>query len=307
LAALTPSKRIEYLFTVNPTAILQLGFWVTLSIVMMTVDHRYQYLNGVRDVLGTVVYPFQYLMQLPTNTKGWLEQNLAGRGTLLEENARLREKQIFLNAQLQKLTTLEAENRRLRSLLESTVNTPEKMLIAELLAVDFDPYRHHILLNRGRQHNVYVGQPVLDQQGIIGQIIHADPFSSTAILVTDANHALPIQINRTGVRTLALGTGNFQELKLLHVPNNEDVKVGDLLVTSGLGGRFPRGYPVATVTKFEPGSPFANIIAKPVAQLDRIREVMLLENAPPDEKPAPTPAPIPAPAPTAAPVPRRHS
>lgn len=252
----------------------------------MTVDHRYQYLNGVRDVLSTAVYPFQYLMRLPTDTRGWVDQNLSGRGALLEENARLREKQVFLNAQLQKLTVLEAENRRLRSLLESTVNKPERVLIAELLAVDFDPYRHHILINRGRQHGVYVGQPVLDQQGIIGQITHADPFSSTAILITDANHALPIQINRTGVRTLALGTGNFQELKLLHLPNNEDVKVGDLLVTSGMGGRFPRGYPVATITKVEPSSPFANIIAKPVAQLDRIREVMLLENAPPDEKPA---------------------
>lgn len=294
MAALTPSKRIQYLFTVNPTAIFQLGFWVLLSIAMMTVDHRYHYLNSLRDVLSTTIYPFQYLMRLPTDTQEWARQNLAGRGALLEENARLREKQIFLNAQLQKLTILEAENRRLRSLLESTVNAPEKMFIAEMLAVDFNPYRHHILLNRGRQHGVYVGQPVLDQQGVIGQIIHADPLSATAILVTDANHALPVQINRTGVRTLALGTGNLQELKLLHIPNNEDVKVGDLLVTSGLGGRFPRGYPVATITKFEPGSPFANITARPVAQLDRIREVMLLEDAPPDEKPVPADTPPPA-------------
>jgi rod shape-determining protein MreC len=250
----------------------------------MTVDHRYQYLDCLRDVLGTVVYPFQYLIHLPTYTKDWLDQNLAGRSTLLRENARLREKQIFLNAQLQKLTTLEAENRRLRSLLESAVNSTDRMLIAELLAVDFDPYRHHILLNRGYRHNVYVGQPVIDQSGIIGQIIHIGPFTSTAILITDINHALPIQINRTGVRTLALGTGNFQELKLLHVPNNEDVKVGDLLVTSGLGGRFPRGYPVGVVIKSEPSSPFANIIAKPLAQLDRIREVLLLGSIPCEEE-----------------------
>lgn len=249
---------------------------------MMTVDHRYHYLDGVRDVLATAIYPLHYFIQLPTNTRNWLTENLASRSVLLEENARLREKQVFLNVQLQKLTTLEAENRRLRSLLESAVNTPERVLIAELLAVDFDPYRHHILLNRGRQHGVYVGQPVLDQQGVIGQIIRADPFTSTAILITDANHALPIQINRTGARTLALGTGNFQELELPHIPNNEDVKVGDLLVTSGLGGRFPRGYPVGAVTKveFDPGSPFAHIIARPVAQLDRIREVLLLVSEP---------------------------
>ena len=268
------------MFTVNPTATLRLGLWVALSIVIMTVDHRYRYLDGARDVLATAIYPLQYLARLPGDAKTWLTENLVGRGVLLEENAHLREKQVFLNAQLQKLTTLEAENRRLRSLLESAVNTPERVLIAELLAVDFDPYRHHILLNRGRQHGIYVGEPVLDQHGIVGQIVRADPFTATAILITDPNHALPIQIDRTGVRTLALGTGNFQELELPHVPNNEDVKVGDLLVTSGLGGRFPRGYPVGKVVKveFDPGSPFAHIVARPLAALDRIREVMLLEN-----------------------------
>jgi len=282
VAALKPSKRIQYLFAVNPTAILRLAGWVMLSIALMTVDHRYHYLNVLHDVLSTAAYPVHYLVRLPTATKSWLTENLAGRGALLEENARLREKQLFLNAQLQKLTVLEAENRRLRSLLESAVNTPEHVLIAEMLVVDFDLYRHRILLNRGRQHGVYVGEPVLDQYGIVGQIVQADPFTSTAIFITDVNHALPIEIARTGVRTLALGTGDFQELKLPHIPNNGDVKVGDVLITSGLGGRFPHGYPVGTVTKveFDPGSPFANITAKPFAQLDRIREVMLLENEP---------------------------
>ena len=293
MAALTPSKRIQYLFTVNPAAILQLGFWAALSIAMMTVDHRYHYLNGLRDVLSTAVYPLHYLVRLPTETRGWLNENLAGRGALLEENARLREKQLFLSVQLQKLTVLEAENRRLRSLLESAVNTPERVLIAEMLAVDFDLYRHRILLNRGRQHGVHVGQPVLDPHGVVGQIAQADPFTATAIFITDVSHGLPIEISRTGVRTLALGTGNFQELKLPHIPNNGDVKVGDALITSGLGGRFPRGYRVGTVTKveFDPGSPFANITAKPFAQLDRIREVMLLENESPGMEPATAAAP----------------
>lgn len=282
VSILKPSAPISRLFILNPTATLQLGLWVALSLIMMTVDHRYHALDGARDVLSTVVYPLHYLTRLPTDARTWLNENLAGRAALLEENTRLREKQAFFNAQLQKLTILEAENRRLRSLLESAVNIPERVLIAELLAVDFDPYRHHILLNRGRQHGISAGQPVIDQQGIIGQIVRADPFTSTAILITDPNHALPIQINRTGARTLALGTGHFQELELPHIPNNEDVKVGDLLVTSGLGGRFPRGYPVGTITKveFDPGSPFARITARPVAQLDRIREVMLLENEP---------------------------
>jgi rod shape-determining protein MreC len=282
LATLKPSRRIRYLFVLNPTATLRLGLWVALAIVLMTVDHRYRYLDGVRDVLTTAVYPLHHLVGWPTTVRDWLTENLAGRRALLEENTRLREKQVFLNAQLQKLITLEAENRRLRSLLESVVDAPERVLIAELLAVDFDPYRHHILINRGRQHGVHVGQPVLDQHGVIGQIIRADPFTASVILITDPHHALPIQINRTGVRTLALGTGHFQRLELPHIPNHEDVQAGDLLITSGLGGRFPHGYPVGTVTeaKFDPASPFARIIARPVAQLDRIREVMLLEGDP---------------------------
>lgn len=283
MAVLKPGRRIRHWFAVNPTAVLRLGLWGALSIALMTVDHRYHALDGVRDVLSTAIYPLHILVRLPADTRSWLTEKWTRRSALLEENARLREKQMLLNVQLQKLTTLEAENRRLRSLLESAVNTPERVLIAELLAVDFDPYRHHILLNRGRQHGLYVGQPVLDQHGVIGQIIRADPLTSTAILITDPNHALPIQINRTGVRTLALGTGRLQELELPHIPHNEDVKVGDVLVTSGMGGRFPRGYPVGTVTavEFDPGSPFARILAKPVAQLDRIREVMLLDHEPP--------------------------
>jgi len=283
LAVLKPGWRIRHWFAVNPTAVLRLGLWGALSIALMTVDHRSHALDGVRDVLATAIYPLHILVRLPADTQSWLTEKWTRRSTLLEENARLREKQMLLNVQLQKLTTLEAENRRLRSLLESAVNTPERVLIAELLAVDFDPYRHHILLNRGRQHGLYVGQPVLDQHGVIGQIIRANPLTSTAILITDPNHALPIQINRTGVRTLALGTGKLQELELPHIPHNEDVKVGDVLVTSGMGGRFPRGYPVGTVTavEFDPGSPFARILAKPVAQLDRIREVMLLDHEPP--------------------------
>lgn len=292
MATLKPSRRLRHLFAVNPIAVLRLGLWGALSIALMTVDHRYHALDGVRDVLATAVYPLHLLVRLPIDAQSWLAEKWASRSALLEENARLREKQMLLNVQLQKLTSLQAENRRLRSLLESAVNTPERVLIAELLAVDFDPYRHHILLNRGRQHGLYVGQPVLDQHGVIGQIIRADPLTSSAILITDPNHALPIQINRTGVRTLALGTGKLQELELPHIPHNEDVKIGDVLVTSGMGGRFPRGYPVGTITavEFDPGSPFARIIAKPTAQLDRIREVILLDNEPPIIAPDPSDA-----------------
>jgi rod shape-determining protein MreC len=165
--------------------------------------------------------------------------------------------------------------------------------VAELLTVDLDPSRHQILLNKGSRHGVRVGQPLLDGRGIVGQIIHANVLSSTAILITDPNHALPVQDNRNGLRALATGTGHFRELEILYVRNNEDVRVGDLFITSGLGGRFPPGYPVARVTKveFDPTRSFAHIVAEPTAQLDRSREVLLITGEPKPEDTLAAPGP----------------
>jgi rod shape-determining protein MreC len=270
------------LFTAARTANVRLVVFVLASVATMTADHRYGYLEVVRDSLSTLIYPLQYAINLPTQAIDHFSDYFHNHRELLEENAGLRRKHFLMSAQSQKLAALEAENRRLRLLLQSSVNIPERALIAEVLSVDLDPYRHRILLNKGRHHGVRTGQPLIDQRGILGQIIHAGPLSSTAILITDPNHALPVQINRNGLRTLAMGIGNFQELELRHIPNNADVKVGDLLVTSGLGGRFPRGYPVAVVTKveFDPATPFARILAEPSAQLDRSREVLVIQNAP---------------------------
>jgi len=276
------------LFAAETAVNLRLFVFVLLSIVVMTLDHRHQHLDSVRNALATLVFPVQYAIQLPFDAAQRLSRSLASHATLLEENRRLRQKQVFINAQIQKLAALEAENRRLRMLLESSVNISERVLIAELMKVDFDPYRHRILLNKGTFHGVHAGQPLLDQQGIIGQIVHASTFTATAILITDPNHALPVQVNRNGLRTLAVGTGNFQELELPHIPNNDDIEVGDLLVTSGLGGRFPRGYPVATVTRveFDPGRPFARITARPITELDRKREMLLIVDDPASNHPS---------------------
>lgn len=268
-----------------PVNNFRLLLFVLFSIGMMLADHRYQQLEAVRNAVATFIYPLQYVIQAPGKARDWLTENLASRTVLLTENAELHRKQLFLNAELQKLTALEAENRRLRTLLASSVkHEGERFLIAELLQVGVDPYRHQILLNRGDRHGVHVGQPLLAPQGIIGQISEANTLTSRAILITDPNHALPVQIVRTGMRTLALGTGNFQALQLSNILNNEDVRVGDVVVTSGLDGRFPPGYPVATVTQveFDPTRPFARISARPGAQLDRLREVLLLVTEPPD-------------------------
>ncbi|MFO1350688.1 MAG: rod shape-determining protein MreC [Gammaproteobacteria bacterium] len=276
------TQNSKSLFSVEIAANIRVVLFVLVSIALMTLDHRYHSLEGLRNLLSTALYPLQYATQIPALLMTRVYQNFAERASLIEENERLRKQQLFIDAQVQKLTALEAENRRLRLLLDSSAAIRERVLIAELLAVDADPYRHQIQINKGLEQGVHIGQPLLDQHGVVGQVIHANNFTSTAILITDPNHALPVQINRNGLRTLAVGTGNYQELELPHVPNNQDVKVGDLLVTSGLGGRFPRGYPVAKITKveFDPGHSFARIIAQPTAQLDRIREVLLVISEP---------------------------
>ncbi len=270
------------LFAPETAANLRIIAFGLASIILMTLDQRFSQLDGLRNALATVVYPLQYVIQLPIH--GWdsVSEHLASRQALLSENQRLKQKQMLLNAQMQRMASLEAENRRLRLLLESSATLDEQVLIAELLTVDFDPYRHQILLNRGTRDGVGRGQPLVDEQGVVGQIVHASTFGASAILITDPNHALPVQVNRNGLRTLAVGTGSFNELDLPHIPNNDDIRVGDLLITSGLGGRFPRGYPVAEVTavEFDPSRPFARVTAEPTSQLDRIREVLVITSPP---------------------------
>lgn len=245
----------------------------------MTVDHRQHHLDSLRAALSVAVYPLQWLVNLPGSTGQWFRESLSTRRDLQEENASLRTQRLVLNTQLQKLEALEAENMRLRALLDSSFQVGKRpMLIAELLSVDMDPYRHQIEINKGSLDRLYEGQPLLDSQGIMGQLIHVGPFTATAMLITDPGHAIPVQINRTGLRTIALGTGSIDRLDLPHVPTNADVRVGDLLVSSGLGGRFPPGYPVAEVVAVEqdPGNTFSTVEARPRANLDRSREVLLV-------------------------------
>ena len=186
---------------------------------------------------------------------------------------------------MQKFDALEAENLRLRELLDSSFKVSDRVLIAELMAVEMDPYRHQVILNKGERDNAFVGQPLVDAYGIMGQILHTTPFTSTAMLITDPAHATPVQVNRNGLRSIAVGTGSLSELSLPHIPNSADIRVGDLLITSGLGGRFPPGYPVATVVAvtIDPGHPFAQVSARPLSHLDRSREVLLVWKPPADK------------------------
>lgn len=244
----------------------------------MAGDHRHEHLDYLRGTLSVLIYPLQQAVSVPGRVVGWLSEEVTSREDLQRENRRLRQKQFLTTAQLQKLNVLEAENRRLRRLLDSAAHLPERAIIAELLSVASDPYRHRIVVSKGTAQGTYIGQPILDANGVVGQIMHTGPATSVGVLVTDPSHALPVQVDRNGIRGIVLGTGRYGELELPYVPNNADIRAGDLLITSGLGGRFPRGYPVARVAEVapDPGRPFARIVARPTTQLDRIREVLLL-------------------------------
>ncbi len=263
-----------------------------LSIAIMTMDHRWHYLDTVRSALSLVVYPLQAAVDLSTAPLRSASENLSSRATLLKEVEELRTRQTLLNAQLQRLVTLEAENRRLRQLLRSSRGTAGETQVAEIMAIDLDPFSRQIVINKGTNDNVFPGQPLLDANGVMGQIVHAGPFSSTALLITDPSHATPVQINRNGLRAIAMGTGASNRLDLPFIPNNADIRTGDILVTSGLGGRFPPGHPVATITRIqnEPSRPYAWVEATPTAHLDGIREVLLVWTSPEQGVPLDMPA-----------------
>jgi rod shape-determining protein MreC len=252
--------------------------FILASLIMMTVDHRQGHLEKLRSTLSVFVYPLQYVANLPVSVTNWATEALTTRARLMEENALLRDEQLVLSSKIQKFEILEAENERLREMLQSSGRLDERVLIAELLAVDLQPFRHQIVINKGQREGVYDGQPIVDANGVMGQIVHVGPFSSTVLLLTDPTHAIPVQVNRNGLRSVAVGTGQNHILQLEHLSNNVDIKEGDLVVSSGLGSRFPPGYPVGVVHTISrvPGEPFAKVTIIPSAQLEKSREVLLV-------------------------------
>lgn len=283
------------LIDAGTAATLNLALLVALSVGLMVVDHRYQHLETARSFLAGAIAPLRYAVNMPSEWLGWTSQQVTSRGDLIDRVNELERTNLELRARQQRMVTLQAENRRLRALLESSAKRDDRVRVGELLSVDLDPYRQQVVINKGERDGVYRGQPVIDAHGVMGQVIHTSPITATALLISDPNHALPVQINRNGLRTIASGTGEPDRLDLLYIPNSADIRVGDLVVSSGLGGRFPANYPVATVTQVErrPGQSFANVIAEPRAQLDRSREVLLVW---PDSDSIPAPATVEEPA-----------
>ncbi len=245
----------------------------------MTVDHRYRHLQVVRSSLATITYPLQYLAHLPTALGELLSESLAARTELLADNEQLREQALFNQAKLQRLALLEQENARLRLLLDSPVQkSNEQVLIAEILSVDLHPFKQLISINKGKSQGVFEGQPLIGAKGVIGQVVEVFPMHSNALLISDPNHALLAESNRTNLRALLVGSGKTDRVELKNVSSSADIRVGDLLHTSGLDGRYPPNYPIAEVTTINnlPGEAFLHVEARPLADLDTIREVLLL-------------------------------
>lgn len=243
----------------------------------------------LRFLVGTLVYPVQLAVDLPVRLGREALDSVRSRRNLLSENESLRTRQVLLEAQIQKLAVLQAENARLRELLQSSSRLDDRLSIAEIMGMDLDPFRQRITINRGLLHQVHVGQPIIDAHGVMGQITQVNLNTSMALLITDANHSLPVEVNRNGLRTVAQGTGESRWLTLPYLPRNADIREGDLLITSGLGGRFPRGYPVATVRTIDRQGQgrFAQVRAEVTAQVDRSREVLLIWDHPPLDSPPP--------------------
>lgn len=269
---------IKPLFVRGPSPLLRLAVAVTLSLALIIADRHYQHLDLLRSTLSVVVYPVHYLAALPSRLARAMDGRLATEADLRERNALLERENLELRGRMQTFEAMLAENRRLRDLLGSSLKLGERVLVAELLSVDLAPYRQQVLVDKGSLYGVYVGQPVLDANAVMGQVVATSPLTATVLLITDPAHSLPVQVNRNGLRTIATGSGIVNQLNLSHLPKNADIRRGDLLVTSGMGGVFPPGYPVARVTLVDddPNSQFATVLAEPTARLDRSHEVLLV-------------------------------
>lgn len=252
-----------------------------MTLLLLIVDQQSNLLGHVRSFFITVSTPFYRFVDMPDKLLESSEDNLQTRSGLIEDNARLRSELLVLKAKVQKLASLAAENVRLRELLNSSAILQDNVLAAEIVGISPDPSRHFVLVNKGRADGVTIGQSAIDAYGLLGQIVEVGEYSSRILLITDVTHSIPVQVNRNGVRSIAEGHGLIHELELRHVAATTDIKVDDILVSSGLGGKFPVGYPVARVSSVEhdPGKPFAIVKLTPSAQLDRTRHVLIVFSA----------------------------
>ncbi|WP_223523984.1 rod shape-determining protein MreC [Pseudomonas sp. A-B-26] len=266
------------LFTKGPSLGVRLLVLVVLSVALMVVDARFTLLKPVRSQMSLVLMQSYWITDLPQRLWQGVASQFGSRTELVAENEKLKSENLLLQGRMQKLASLTEQNVRLRELLNSSALVNEKVEVAELIGMDPNPFTHRIIINKGERDGVILGQPVLDARGLMGQVVELMPYTSRVLLLTDTTHSIPVQVNRNGLRAIASGTGNPERLELRHVADTADIKEGDLLVSSGLGQRFPAGYPVATVKEVihDSGQPFAIVRAVPTAALNRSRYLLLV-------------------------------
>ncbi len=250
----------------------------TLSVCLLAVSYKTDYLDRFQGTLSFILHPLLLMVSIPSQSLDWLSKQTLGRSALLEENNVLKTDALMLKAKLQKFNALEKENTRLHSLLESSFKIGEQFIAASLLSVNTNKNTQQVVIDKGSRFGLFPGQAALNEDGIVGQITTARPLTSDIILITDPSHAIPVEINRTGLRTIAIGSSVKNSLSLPYLPLNADIQTGDLLTSSGLGGVFPKGYPVATISTFKlsSGKAFMHASASTIADIDRTHELLLV-------------------------------
>ena len=274
---LNPQQRINR-FEKNYSS-YRLIIVIILSCVLMYQDYQGTYTVKLRSYLSASLYPIQYLINLPNNLQESLYENFLNREEIISQNQKLKEENLNLKSQMQQIYRLESENKRLYELIDSKPKTENTYLFADIISTSKTLYKHQILINRGSRDGIELGSSIVNADGIVGHVIRDQIFASEVLLISDLEHAIPVEIVRTGLRTIAVGTGEFNSLRINTLPTNSDLKKEDIIITSGLGGRYPEGFPVGTVKEItaEAGNPFLEVEILPFANLKTINEVWVIQ------------------------------
>ncbi|GAA3570498.1 MAG: rod shape-determining protein MreC [Pseudomonadales bacterium] len=251
---------------------------VLLSVGLFVAEARFERVEQVRSTIATGLAPVYWLGNAPSQFQDWVAGLMTTREDLLEENDALKARLLILERRALKYAALAAENNELRQLMNSSELLDDRVVVAEIVSVSPDPFSHEVVINKGSRDGLSAGQAILDAHGLMGQVVQTSSFTSRVLLISDSSHAVPVEVVRNGLRAILLGNGDIDALELVHVPDTADVREGDLLVSSGLGGRFPKGYPVAEVSGIhkDPGEPFVQIDARPKAELSRSEMVLVV-------------------------------
>jgi len=278
------------IFATSTSLQLRLFFAVIASFSLIIFDSKFDSFSNVRVYLNTAVSPLIYAADIPSEMLKGVSNTVVTRRDLKKQVTEQRDKLFIQQVQLLEFKHLKEENKRLRALLNSPVHSDQRKLVAEIITVNTDPFSLQVVINKGALDGIYIGQPVLNEQGVVGQIVDVSATYSRVLLISDISHGIPVRVQRNDIRAIANGSGELNSLTLPYVPHSTDIQAGDVLVTSGLGGVFPEGYPVATITDFnyQMGQPYAQVEAKPIVALERIRYVLLIwddkDNTPDTDK-----------------------